>query len=320
MKLLGAAVAIRAVFARRREASRRGCLGLIALILAMTPLPARADESWTEGRQFGLDSADAGNRMPPATAEQVVAALTPGSVLIAQAGGSTEPPAEGWRFSVAPYFWMARTKARLDVGQFSRSTTIDFVDLVPDLHMAFAAHAEATWREWTGFLDLFYVSMGQSETQNGVSVSTNIQELFFEFGATYRLPSLSLGKAGRLTFEPLAGGRFMWVEGSLGFPNQKVSDNGSVIDPMVGGRIVWHITDTVALWFRGDVAGFGISDSQSELTYNLLGGVEWRFHRLASAMVGFRYLNIDLEKDHRAGTFDADIEMYGPFLGVNFHF
>jgi hypothetical protein len=146
------------------------------------------------------------------------------------------------------------------------------------------------------------------------------KELFFEFGATYRLPSLSLGKAGRLTFEPLAGGRFMWVEGSLGFPNQKVSDNGSVIDPMVGGRIAWHITDTVALWFRGDAAGFGISDNQSEFTYNLIGGLEWRFHPRASALVGFRYMNIDLEKDHRVGTFDADIEMYGPFLGVNFHF
>ena len=320
MKLLGAAVAILAVFARRRESSRRGCLGLIALIFALTPLPARADDSWTDGRQFGLGDADTGTLMPPATAEQVVAALTPGSVLIAQAGGSTEPPAEGWRFSVAPYLWMARTKASLNVGPFGRSTTIDFVDVVPDLHMAVAAHAEATWREWTGFVDLFYISMGQSETQNGVSVSTNIQELFFEFGATYRLPSLSLGTAGRLTFEPLAGGRFMWVEGSLGFPNQKVSDNGSVIDPMVGGRIVWQITDTVALWLRGDVAGFGISDSQSELTYNLLGGVEWRFHPRASAMVGFRYLNIDLEKDHRVGTFDANIEMYGPFLGVNFYF
>ena len=112
----------------------------------------------------------------------------------------------------------------------------------------------------------------------------------------------------------------MWVEGSLGFPNRKVSDNGGVMNSMVGGRIVWHITDTVALWFRGDVAGFGISDSQSNLTYNLLGGVEWRFHPRASALVGFRYLNIDLQKDHRVGTFDADIEMYGPFLGVNFYF
>ena len=111
---------------------RRGWLGLIALILAVSPSPARADESWTDGRQFGLENAAAGNAMPAAMADQAVAALTPGSVLIAQAGGSTEPSAEGWRFSVAPYFWMARTKASLDVGQFSPSTTIKFTDVVPD--------------------------------------------------------------------------------------------------------------------------------------------------------------------------------------------
>ena len=73
---------------------RRGWLGLIALILALSPSPARADESWT-ARQFGLENAAAGNAMPAAMADQAVAALTPGSVLIAQAGGSTEPPAEG---------------------------------------------------------------------------------------------------------------------------------------------------------------------------------------------------------------------------------
>ena len=33
---------------------------------------------------------------------------------------------------MAPYFWMARTKASLDVGQFSPSTTIKFTDVVPD--------------------------------------------------------------------------------------------------------------------------------------------------------------------------------------------
>ena len=98
------------------------------------------------------------------------------------------------------------------------------------------------------FLDLLYLSVGQSETQNGVSVSTGLQEEgIFEFGGTYRLGPVSLGQAGRLTFEPLAGGRFMWVHASLGGPNQKVSESVSVIDPRIGGRIAYHITDTVAL-------------------------------------------------------------------------
>jgi opacity protein-like surface antigen len=208
----------------------------------------------------------------------------------------------------------------LDVGQFSRSTTIDFVDVVPNWHFVFAAHAETNWQAWTGFLDLLYMSVGQSETQNGVSVSTGLQQGFFEFGATYRLGPVSLGRAGRLTFEPLAGGRFIWMHASLGFPNQKVSESASVIDPMIGGRLAYHIMDTVALWLRGDVAGFGISDNQTKLTYNLIAGLEWRFMPRASALVGWRYMDIELEKGNGSSTFNADIEMNGPFVGVNFHF
>ena len=72
----------------------------------------------------------------------------PGSVLIAQAGGGgADAPADGWRFTVAPYLWAPRTKTTLDVGQLQ---PVDHHRLrgyvVPQLHMAFAAHAEATWR------------------------------------------------------------------------------------------------------------------------------------------------------------------------------
>src|SRR5262249_33703969 len=256
------------------------------------------------GRQFGLSEATAEGGATATVPPHLVAALSPGSVLVAQAGTTgAEPSAEGWRFTLAPYLWAPRTKMTVDIGRVSQSTTIDFVDVIPQLHFAFAAHAEASRREWTGFLDLMYMSMGQSETQNGVSTSINLQELFFEFGATYRLPALSLGRAGRLTFEPLAGGRFYWVDASLGFPNRKVSDSASLIDPMFGGRIIYHITDTVTLWFRGDVAGFGISDHQTKLTYNLLGGLEWRLHPRAATVIGWRYMNIDIETGSGASTF-----------------
>src|SRR5215470_6893471 len=163
------------------EVRLRAWLGLIAVILALVPWPGHADDPWTAGRHFGLQDSTGGSGAPSPVTEQVVAALSPGSVVIAQAGAAP-PQGKEWQVTVAPYFWMARTKMNIDIGQFSRSTTIDFVDVVPQLHGAFAAHAEATWREWTGFLDLLYVSMGQSETKGGTSVSTNLQQLFFEFG------------------------------------------------------------------------------------------------------------------------------------------
>jgi hypothetical protein len=311
----------RCVAYRLRWVGTWACAGLVAMITGLAPWTAEADDGWAAGRQFGLSESSAGTDGAASADRSLVTSLAPGSVLIAQAGGvGAAAPADGWQFRVAPYLWAPRIKMTLDVGQFSRSTTIDFTDFVPQLHFVFAAHAEATWREWTGFLDLLYMSVGQSETQNGISVSTGLQEGFFEFGAMYRLPSVPLGGAGRLTFEPLAGGRFIWMHASLGFPNQKVSDSASVIDPMFGGRITYHITDTVALWFRGDAAGFGISDNQTKLTYNLLGGLEWRFSPRASALAGWRYMNIDLEKGSGSSTFNADIQMNGPFLGVNFPF
>ena len=194
------------------------------------------------------------------------------------------------------------------------------MDIAPQLHFAFGAQAEATVEKWTAFGDLLYMSVGQSETQNGISVSTNVQLLFFEFGATYRLGPVSLGRAGWLTVEPLAGGRFIWMDVSLGFPNRKVSDSASVIDPIVGGRITYHITDTLELWFRGDVGGFAISDSQTELTYNLIAGLNWRFADRWSTFAGWRYMDIDLEKNSGRRTFNADVSMSGPFLGLSYYF
>jgi opacity protein-like surface antigen len=89
---------------------------------------------------------------------------------------------------------------------------------------------------------------------------------------------------------------------------------------MFGGRIAYHITDTVALWFRGDVAGFGISDSQSELTHNLIAGLNWRFTHVAALFVGWRYMHVEVETGTGLGTLDADVSFNGPFLGFNFYF
>ena len=227
-------------------------------------------------RQVGIDRRNAGRS---AAGESVVATLTPGSVLLAQAGATaTDAATGGWQFTIAPYLWAPRTDIDLTVGPLTRSTTIDFFsDVVDNLNLGFTGHFEANWREWTGLLDLLYLKLGKDESPNGVPTELDFQLLFFEFGGTYRLATLPVGRTGRITLEALAGGRLMYVDAELTIGGQSRSRSTTLIDPMFGGRIAYHITDTVALWFRGDVAGFGISDSQSELTYNLIAGLNWRF-------------------------------------------
>ena len=297
-------------------------LGLVSLVLGLLPYPVRADEPWTDRPRLDRSESTDGNAGRSAAGESVVATLTPGSVLLAQAGvTATDAATGGWQFTIAPYLWAPRTDIDLTVGPLTRSTTIDFFsDVVDNLNLGFTGHFEANWREWTGLLDLLYLKLGKDESPNGVPTELDFQLLLFEFGGTYRLATLPVGRTGRITLEALAGGRLMYVDAELTIGGQSRSRSTTLIDPMFGGRIAYHITDTVALWFRGDVAGFGISDSQSELTYNIIAGLNWRFTPVASAFVGWRYMHVDVEKGSGLRTLDADVSFNGPFLGVNFYF
>jgi opacity protein-like surface antigen len=305
------------------EIRHTACHGLVTLLLLLLPSLARADESWLDGSRLALPGSPPSNAVGSATGESVVAALTPGSVLLAQAGASAADAAPGgWQFTIALYLWAPRTEIDLTLGPLTRSTRIEFFDdVVDNLGLGFTGHFEATLREWTGLLDLLYLKLGKDETTGaGIQTDLDYEQLFFEFGGTYRFATLPVGRTGRITLEALAGGRLMYVDAELTIGGQSRSRNTTLIDPMFGGRIAYHITDTVALWFRGDVAGFGISDSQSELTYNLIAGLNWRFTRIASAFVGWRYMHVDIEKGTGLGTLDLDVSFNGPFLGVDFYF
>ncbi len=296
--------------------------GLVTTVLALLPWLGHADEPWTHGRQGGLHGSTTGRDAGSVAAQRVVAGLTPGSVLIAQAGGSsTDTSTGGWQFTVAPSLWTPRTEIDLTVGNLSRSATLDFPDIVDDLRFGFTTHFEATWRQWTLLLDVLYFKLEKDETTGtGVPTEVDLQEVLVELGGTYRLATLPVGRTGRITLEALAGGRLMHFNTELSIGAQLRKRSATLVDPMVGGRIACHVTDTVVLWFRGDVAGFGISDSQSRLTYNLVAGLNWRFTDVASVFAGWRYMHVDIEKGSGASTLDADLSMNGPFLGFNFYF
>ena len=294
-------------------------LGLVSMVLALLPSPGRADEPWAGSSRLGLLESPAGSTAGTPAGQGIVAALTPGSVLLAQAGAVAPAAAPGgWQFTFGSYLWTPRTEIDLTVGSVSRSTTIDFFSDVTDhLNLGFTGHFEANWREWTALADLLYLKAGKDDTTAaGIETDVDYEQVLFEFGGTYRLVTLPVGRTGRVTLEALAGGRLMHIDAELTVGGQSRSRTGTLIDPMFGGRIAYHITDTVGLWFRGDVAGFGISDSQSQLTYNLIAGLDWRFSQVASVFAGWRYMHIEVEKS----TWNVDISFNGPFLGFNFYF
>ncbi len=293
-----------------------------AVLLTLLPWTAHADPGSAPVRRLPARESSAGSAIGTVPAPRVVSGLPPGGVVIAQGvSGSPIDTASGWHFTLAPYLWMPRSELDLTVGEFSRSATLDFSQVVDDLRFGVSVHFEATWREWTLLLDALYFKLEkEAPTETGVPTEIDFEEVLFELGGTYQLVALPVGGRGRITVEALAGGRLMYVDAELSIGPQRNLRTATFVDPMVGGRIVYHAFDRVTLWTRADVAGFGISDGQSQLTYNLIAGLDWRFARRASVSVGWRYMHVDFGKGGGAGRFAADLSMSGPFLAFGLGF
>ena len=85
------------------------------------------------------------------------------------------------------------------------------------------------------------------------------------------------------------------------------------MDPIIGLRGFMGVTDNVGLRAYGDIGGFGLA---SDITYQLLGSVNYTFTESISADAGYRYLKVDYED----GSYLFDVAFQGPFLGVVFEF
>ena len=99
---------------------RWACRGLVTVALTLLPWPGHAEESRIHGGQFALGDSTPGSSGSPA-ARSTVASLSPGSVLIAQAGVSpADPSGSAWQFSIAPWRYM-----HVDIEKGSGASTLD---------------------------------------------------------------------------------------------------------------------------------------------------------------------------------------------------
>lgn len=89
----------------------------------------------------------------------------------------------------------------------------------------------------------------------------------------------------------------------------EVAGSKSWVDPFVGLRGRYNITDNLYLSARGDVGGFGVS---SDLTWNAFAAVGYQWTRTFSTELGYRHLTID----YSDGGFVYDAEMSGIYLGL----
>ena len=240
------------------------------------------------------------------------------------AAQDTAPPppastaAGPWFVRITPYAWLPSVSGstRGDRRVPSLSMDKDFSDILSDLDFAGMIVGTVRYERVGLLVDLDYVSLSVDGNLSGpfrTRYHTNLEALVATVGATARVVDES-----RLGVDLLVGARILslWVDsdfkgqGPLG-ASRGFSDSDTIVDGLVGVRAGVELGDGFSLIGYADI-GAGNSD----LTWQVLGAVEYTFSNSVSGAIGYRYLGYDFGGH---APLD-DLALYGPVLGVTFRF
>jgi hypothetical protein len=223
-----------------------------------------------------------------------------------------------WFVQITPYAWLPSVSGSTRGTRRVPSLSIDkdFSDILSDLDFAGMIVGTVRYERIGLLVDLDYVSLSAGGNLSGpfrTRYHTNLEALVATVGATARV----VDEPG-LGVDLVVGTRILslWVDsdfkgqGPFG-RSRGFSDSATIIDGLVGVRAGVELGDGFSLVGYADI-GAGNSD----LTWQVLGAVEYSFSNSISGAIGYRYLGYDFGGH---APLD-DLALYGPIAGVTFRF
>jgi hypothetical protein len=224
----------------------------------------------------------------------------------------------GWTFEISPYFWAAGLKG--NIGVSSRfppaSVDLDFNTIFENLDMAVMLAGEARRGRFGIIGEFNYLSLSaDAQTPGPLYSGAELKNdvVFATMALAYRVYS-----DNRAAIDVAAGARFWDVKFELDFhpgllAGQNAERSESWIDPIVGLRGSLNLGSGIFLSAMGDVGGFGVA---SDMSWQVMGLLGYQFNQSVTAVVGYRHLSVDYEKD----GFVWDVELSGPLIGLTVRF
>ena len=269
-----------------------------------------------EKETTGEESAEPNNTersRPDAEAVQPLAA----SGLSASANGmpaSQSGVSDKWHFQFSPYLFLASLKGTAGVGGLTADVDARFSDIIKDLNFGFMAVLEARKNRFIFLNDLVYMNLADSQDLSGPlfsSVKTDLKAFILDPEVGYRLVESDGG-----SLDVLGGIRYWHLSTRLEFrpgllAAREVDGSRNWVDAVAGLRGKAQLSPRWFLTGKADVGGGG-----SHLTFQLFGGIGANVGKRAALVFGYRYLDVDYDKD----GFIFDMAIKGPILGFSFRF
>jgi hypothetical protein len=219
--------------------------------------------------------------------------------------GSEVRAGSSWTWRLTPlYLWLPNIGGNLSGGD--GGPPVDIADFNFRFEKAFSANFEGSLNNRWGFVtDL--ISVDLSNTNDTRDSRLDLGYLQLQLDGYYRLP------LGGQFVDLLAGLRYQILDISL--DPRPVSLDKDLLDPVIGARWLWPLTDRWTFTLRGDFGGFGIG---SELSWKVVAVADFRPWEHVSITAGVRGVGLDVRAGAGLDRVDTDLDLWGPLVGLSF--
>lgn len=238
-----------------------------------------------------------------------------------------ETPDRDWALQISPYLWAAGMEG--SISPFQAGPTIEveksFSEVLENLNLGGFVNVWARSGPFVFSSDAMYVNTTESEAFGplpplpvpvppGTVVDGSVDSQ--QFMATLQAGARVVDTE-QFTLDALGGARVWQISSdvtvsALGM-SRSYGESFGWIDPVIGARAFFRLTDELSVQAQADIGGFGVG---SDLTWSALATVNYTFSNNLSVSAGYKVLDVNYDSDGHV----YDTRLSGPVLGLTYRF
>lgn len=236
--------------------------------------------------------------------------LLAATILIPVSAHSQEE--KDWNFELAPfYLWAISIDGDIGIRNRTATASISFDEVWSNLQGVVTFRFGAFYNKKIGFLiDYNYLDLGTERVTAISNTEFSSTSQILNLAGAYRLHD------GRHILDGIAGIRYTSLESRINFNNlgTRLDGDENWVDPLIGLRYSFALSDQWAIRLYGDIGGFGAA---SDLTWQGLGLISYQPWRNVALVAGYRAIYTDYETGSGVDRFAYEATIHGPVIGLD---
>jgi hypothetical protein len=230
--------------------------------------------------------------------------------------------ARDWALTITPYMWASSLKGDAALYGLPARVDVPFSQTLKEMQFGVMGAADLRIGKFGAYINGEYAKVASDKHLSRLTLGVGMKNYLISGGVYYRLYEAALGgdtvfgKPRVFAIEPTAGLRWSSLETKVRRGNIALSMKQDWLDPFVGTRVTYDISDRWNFAMEADIGGFGVG---TRLSVNAQAAIGYRTTMLGvptTLRAGYRVLH----QDYRDGNFQWKVTQYGPIFGAAMQF